>query len=107
MVSKNFLKTRHRRIPGIESVTLTRDVDSSSVTGVDAERRPLNRSSSGSVDMVTDELEFILADVTCGGTPPKTGDVITDADSKGYTILSVHTELLGTRHRCRVVKRKG
>ena len=107
MVTRAFLASRHRRIPGVELVTLTRNADASMVTGVEAERRPLKRGGNGFVDVSSDELEFVLADLTCGGTPPKSGDVITDASSVAYTVLGVTTELLTTRHRCQVVRRRG
>lgn len=106
MVTREFLKTRHQNIPGLETVTYTSPTGTAT-TGVTAERRPVDRRAAGLVVGSTDELQFILHDVSLSGVSPSLGGTITDASSVIYTIQSLSLELLGTRHRCIVTKNRG
>lgn len=98
------LKNVYRAIPGIETVTLTpQGTGATPVTGVQALRRVMSMAAisfaTGAPGIDRKMLTFHLWVSTLGGTIPKNGDKITDANNVVYTIDSVDLTTLGTRYK--------
>jgi len=88
---------------GVETVTVTFRPAGTQVTTVKALRRTtnwreLNAGLQGNFEIGTEV--FQLFNATLSSNIPKNGDLITDSDSKKYTIKSVIKATLGTRWDC-------
>lgn len=107
MVSQAFLGGRYKRIPITEAVTLT-PLSGSPVTGLTAERRPIDRRSPfhGLTSAETESEEFVLQAAELGSTVPHTDYTITDAQNVVYQIRQVVVRLAGSRHHCLVDKQR-
>lgn len=104
MLSREFLKGRHRIIPGQLAVTLTRAAGGTA-TGT-GERRPITKSTQlfSEIEGLSDAEEWILhfSEIS---TPPVPGDRIASG-SESFLIEQVTCELLQTRYRCIATKRR-
>lgn len=107
MLTRDFLASRHRIIPGQETGTLTRSAGGSPVT-VGIEYRPITDKSvfASQVSGFAFSAELILHS-TDAITAPLSGDTITRADATVWRVQDCREEILQTRFRCLVTKHAG
>jgi len=90
-------------VDGVEDVTFTpANPAGSATTGVKALRGDLQRDAlQGAVVMVEPAtVVFTLWDATLSGNTPRGGDLITDAASNGYRVVSVVRQVWDTQWKC-------
>lgn len=90
-------------VDGTETVTLTPKPTGTAVTTVKASRSSLGRAeltAGGVIGASPGDVIFYLWDDTLGGTIPKTGDFITDADGTSYVIRTVTLRSDEVQWRC-------